>query len=106
MLTLNGCKAGNDTQERPSPTARERAGHKNLAMTTAQSSHPWIARFCIYLLQQLPSITARAAIQQAVARYPYCADQAPEMAAQWLLAATHRPQGALHSSPARIGSAR
>lgn len=51
-------------------------------------------------------MTARAAIQQAVARYPYCADQAPEMAAQWLLAAMQRPQGALQSRPVRMGSAR
>lgn len=73
---------------------------------TAQSAHPWIARFCIYVLRQLPWMSARVAIQQAVARYPYCADQAPEVAAQSLVNVAQDTQGTRPSRPARMGRAR
>ena len=61
-------------------------------MMIAQSAHPWLARFCIHLLRQLPAMTARTAIQQAVARYPYCADQVPERVAQSLVTTTRAMQ--------------
>lgn len=75
-------------------------------MMTAQSAHPWIARFSIYAMRQLPWISARTAIQQAVARYPYCADQTPEVAAQSLVTAAKDTRATRPSRTAPIGGSR
>ena len=73
-------------------------------MTTAQSAHPWLARFCIHLMGKFPSMSARTAIKHAVARYPDYAHLQPEHVAQlhaqaaradrWL---EHAPKSVSHS---------
>jgi hypothetical protein len=47
-----------------------------------QSSHAWISRFCISLIQQRPSTSFGDAIRRAVTIYPHSGELEPEHAAR------------------------
>jgi hypothetical protein len=49
---------------------------------SAQSAHPWLARFCLRLMRLQPGLHMVHAVQSAVATYPYATDLAPEQAAE------------------------
>jgi hypothetical protein len=56
--------------------------------TRPRASHPWIARYCIRLLELVPSMRVEAALQRAILAFPYCADLDPTDAADKYVVAT------------------
>lgn len=50
-------------------------------MSPNQSSHAWIARFCVRLLLLRPEVRVRVAIRRAVTACAYVGDMLPEEAA-------------------------
>jgi hypothetical protein len=50
-------------------------------MRNNQSSHHWISRFCAHLMQLQPGLSLQAAVNRAIAVYPYAGDLDPEYAA-------------------------
>ncbi len=65
--------------------------------TRARASHPWIATYCVRLLELLPSMRVEAALQRAILAFPYCADLDPAAAADKYVVATHAERQALAS---------
>ncbi len=66
------------------PTAAQLHPH-----TRPRASHPWIARYCIRMLELVPSMRVEAALQRAILAFPYCGDLDPADAAEKYVVATH-----------------
>jgi len=47
-----------------------------------QSTHSWLGRFCVRLMQLCPDTNVAHAVQHAVATFPYASDLEPERAAE------------------------
>lgn len=79
-----------------------------VARTPPRASHPWIARYCIRLLELLPSMRVEAALQRAILAFPYCADLDPTDAADRYVVATRaeRQAPAAQAASYRINSVR
>jgi|GEM_PF-2743091 len=76
--------------------------------TRPRASHQWIARYCLRLLELLPSMRVEAALQRAILAFPYCADLDPADAADKYVVASHaeRQAPASRAPSYRINSLR
>jgi hypothetical protein len=64
-----------------------------------QSSHVWIARFCVRLIRLQPATSLGDAIRRAVTIYPHSGELEPEHAAQLAAAGTKMAVASVRIGP-------
>ena len=73
-------------------------------MAANQSAHLWLGRFCVHLMQLRPDISLRAAVNRAVAAYPYADNLMPEEAAKTVAATLQARWPVIHAGAANVNA--